>query len=290
MKKKITSGVMLSAMLFLSACGIFPKEEELEKTPIVEAYQKEDFKMASVERGDLQLYEKIDCVCMTLSEEQLYFKYGDMNYKGIYVKTGDTVIKGQVLAELYSSGKESQIKSTDDLVLKAPIDGVITYAKEIEEQEKSLAGGVVIIMNNGKAAVLNAYTVNWNRFEPGQEYVMRIKGEDRVVTVINPEDVGLAPAETPKEGEKGAVYFQMKDPSVFITGGEIGRITFLVEEKKDVLYVPNSAITTINDKEIVYVEDADGIRDVKYIETGLVTESKTEIISGLSEGDKVILE
>ena len=56
------------------------------------------------------------------------------------------------------------------------------------------------------------------------------------------------------------------------------------------MYVPKTAITGVHGKEIVYVENEDGIKSIQYIETGLHADNKVEIISGLKLGDKVILE
>ena len=49
-------------------------------------------------------------------------------------------------------------------------------------------------------------------------------------------------------------------------------------------------MTTVNDRKIVYVEDENGIRGVRDVETGLVTDKYIEIVSGLKEGDSVIVE
>lgn len=86
------------------------------------------------------------------------------------------------------------------------------------------------------------------------------------------------------------VYFKVQQDGLYLKSQDIGTVTVLIEEKKDVLYVPKSAITEVNGKEIVYVENEDGIRSIQYIETGLHADNKVEIKDGLKLGDKVILE
>ncbi|MNO05628.1 HlyD family secretion protein [compost metagenome] len=56
------------------------------------------------------------------------------------------------------------------------------------------------------------------------------------------------------------------------------------------LYLPVSAVYEENGVSVVYVEDGDGFKSVKEIKTGFTAERKIEILSGLEEGDSVILE
>ena len=120
---------------------------------------------------------------------------------------------------------------------------------------------------------------------------MRIRGEDYTATVVTAEDIGLQSIKRPDNPkEVSEVYFFVPDEDLYLQSTDAGSVTLLIDEKEDVLYIPESAITTVNDKEIVYMENADGIRSVKYIQTGLHADDKVEILSGLQQGDSVILE
>jgi multidrug efflux pump subunit AcrA (membrane-fusion protein) len=66
-------------------------------------------------------------------------------------------------------------------------------------------------------------------------------------------------------------------------------VGIVVAQSKNTLMLSNSAITTINGVSSVQVLGADGKSSTKTITTGIGDISHTEIISGLSEGDTVII-
>lgn len=71
--------------------------------------------------------------------------------------------------------------------------------------------------------------------------------------------------------------------------GTVGYVMDIIEERKDVLYLPESAISTMGEDTIVYKEDENGFKNPVKVQTGLTANNKTEIISGLEEGDLVIV-
>lgn len=60
----------------------------------------------------------------------------------------------------------------------------------------------------------------------------------------------------------------------------------IVAEKKDVLIIPNLAVHQLDGKNVVFLNDTN---EPHNIEIGLSDNENTEVISGLSEGDKVII-
>jgi hypothetical protein len=60
-------------------------------------------------------------------------------------------------------------------------------------------------------------------------------------------------------------------------------------EKEGVLLVPNQAIQPIGRRKVVKVVEGRSIREVEVV-TGLSNESETEIIEGLTEGQKILVE
>jgi len=275
----------------LTGCAIFPKEEELVRTPIIEAYEHEEFKMAEVKKGDLQKYETIEAVCMNVGESRYSFGISNLAYKGVYVQVGQHVMAGTKLADLLVSYTDTDVANDSQVNLTAKEDGIVTYVNEVEDGEKSVAGQLVVITNSKDAFYLNAYTKYYDKFKIGDSVQMHINGGDYMATVISPAEIGISDdtGNVNSDGE-AQLYFKIDEDGLFLRSEDVGRITVLVEEKKNVLYIPKQAVTTVDDKEIVYVENSEGIRSVKYVKTGLEADNKIEILDGLEEGDKVILE
>lgn len=287
MKKQIISSMALLLCVMVSGC-ILPKEEELVTTPIVEAYEHDDFKTTTVKRGDLVDEQQIDCMVLGINEKSLSFDVEDKSYRGVYVKAGDMVEADTIVAELVSDGLTVNLLS---LKLKAPFSGLVTYALEVQEGEKSIINKRIVTINNGSAYYLVAQTQYWEYLHAGEVYNVKIGGGIYPATVIEPEEINTERlAHTGEENEIYPVYFRIDDMSAYLYSDLRGTFSIILGEKKDTLYVPASAVTTINDEVIVYYEDEDGVRNVKPVETGLEANGKIEIVSGLKEGDTIILE
>jgi RND family efflux transporter MFP subunit len=78
----------------------------------------------------------------------------------------------------------------------------------------------------------------------------------------------------------------------YLTGGLTATAEILVDEHKDVLLIPNSALHIQGTESWVYVikEDKTGQIEQRQVQLGLQSRSQAEILSGLNEGEKVLLE
>jgi macrolide-specific efflux system membrane fusion protein len=70
--------------------------------------------------------------------------------------------------------------------------------------------------------------------------------------------------------------------------GQTAVVVVITGVAKDVLYVPSSAVTTVGRQDTVMVL-RDGEQTSTVVETGLEGDEYTEILSGLSEGDEVVI-
>ncbi|MDR2043833.1 MAG: HlyD family efflux transporter periplasmic adaptor subunit [Clostridium sp.] len=80
------------------------------------------------------------------------------------------------------------------------------------------------------------------------------------------------------EGDTGELY-----------GGMTADITFVTQEKEDVVYISRKAILEENDRTYVYVKAASGNRERREVETGISNGVYVEILSGLNEGDTIYI-
>jgi HlyD family secretion protein len=69
--------------------------------------------------------------------------------------------------------------------------------------------------------------------------------------------------------------------------GMTGKVTVLIDKLQDVLYVPIQSVVTVADKKICYVAGSPAQK--REVETGLFNDNFVEIKSGLTEGEKVLL-
>jgi multidrug efflux pump subunit AcrA (membrane-fusion protein) len=64
-------------------------------------------------------------------------------------------------------------------------------------------------------------------------------------------------------------------------------VEVIINDLHDVLYVPIQSVTTMEEKKICYVMGS--VVEKREVETGLFNENFVEIKSGLTEGEKVLL-
>jgi len=69
--------------------------------------------------------------------------------------------------------------------------------------------------------------------------------------------------------------------------GMTGKVTVMIDELHDVLYVPIQSVVTVEDKKICYVAGSPAQK--REVETGLFNDNFVEIKSGLAESEKVLL-
>jgi RND family efflux transporter MFP subunit len=345
MSRFIKFGMMGAVVCLLTGCGLLPEEEELRTAPVISEYQAEEYRFVLAEKRDLISKEEMACLYQPSKEESLSFEVGGELYSNIYVKAGDEVKKGDLLAELQMGDMdqiiddsklaikklELQIDYIDHLIsaekkrrtitgdtyealgtvtneeaqknqaldalyiarerlkekeelkkkrqIYAGMDGIISYVKITKNGDRSIEGEKFIQIMDSSLS-FTAKTKNWNYLSVGQKADILV-GKDTYETEI-----------ASIEKDTDSIYiikFSLTEPTTNLPQGARGIYTLILEEKKEVLTVPYAAVITIGEKSFVYCMDENDLKTVKMVETGLATDGKIEIKSGLTVGDRVIL-
>jgi len=116
----------------------------------------------------------------------------------------------------------------------------------------------------------------------------------------------LAPAGYPGQTFQGRVRqlpygwggdVEETDRSVHITPGPAAptlepgalvRVTIVLEEKHDVLWLPPAALQTFRGRTFVIIQEPDGAQRTVDVTTGIESDERVEIVSGLEEGQVVV--
>jgi HlyD family secretion protein len=176
----------------------------------------------------------------------------------------------------------------DNAVITSPISGVIA-ARNIDAGElvSSSVPAFVVIDTSTMSAEASV----------SQDMVEKIHvGEAAMVTI----DAGGAPERIPgtvdtvspaldPRSQGYLIKVAVKNAGGDLRPGMFARVAFPVHDRSNVLVVPNSAIVTETGVDYVYAV-INGVVKKKAVETGISTDSVTEIISGLDEGTTVVTE
>lgn len=184
------------------------------------------------------------------------------------------------LEELKEKQQERQLVAT--------IDGAVTKVAPVEPGDLSSKTTDFITVSDSSTSAFVGTSRYEKLFAPGDEVVLTSKTAEYAATVVSPEDFGMQ-SEGKVDGYY-SYYFRLDNPEYDLEEGDSASISVVLQEAKDVLWLPDTAIHYKGETPIVYYENEDGIRDIKEITIGLSADHRVEIVDGLSEGDTVILD
>ncbi len=221
----------------------------------------------------------------------------------IYVQEGDNVKKGKILAVMSSSDRAALLdaarskgmaeykrweKVYNPAPIVAPLDGFIIL-KSIEPGQTVAASDAVLVMADklivkaqvdetdiGDIQVGQAVTIQLDAY-PDQTIkgkVERIAYESQVINNVTIYQVDVIPDEVPS----------------FFRSGMSATVNFITQEKDNVLLIPIRAIKKIGTSTYAFQYN-NGTKTAKpiQIKTGLENTTNIELISGLKEGDKIVI-
>lgn len=175
-------------------------------------------------------------------------------------------------------------KEIAESYLYAEMDGTVSYAKTGLEGTISKADERIISIMGGADGV---FVINDSQYAPYFK-----EGEEVDLTVITGIGAGgykLVPYKMNEWGEK-LLFTPAEGAELTITkAGYAGTIKIITGMKEQVLNVPVKSVHIADGKKYVYILGEGNVREVKWIETGLYGDEYVEVLSGLTEGEKVIL-
>ena len=180
-------------------------------------------------------------------------------------------------------------KKISDRRLVADFDGVVSFVREIRPWEPVGTNTFITITSadNGFIATVEGEEIIAG-FREGETY--QVETDDDIITCT------LFAIRETMYNNRSIIVLVPTDPDLEILPDTEGIVRIVSQEVKNVLYIPTAAVRTIDGRKAVYVVDKDGVRDIRYIEIGLSVSgmkqqelNRTEVRSGLSEGDRVII-
>lgn len=190
--------------------------------------------------------------------------------------------------ELQRMTLEALERSLDERQIRAPFSGTITYVRRYKDGDMSAFGDSAVTLVDSTMSLFRAETKYWDRFHEGDEYEILVNKVPYVIVVASEESLGL-PAREKEPDKQAYVYFVLKEASFELSDGDYGTIELIRDQRLNVLHVPSNAVLNAGDKQLVYYQREDGMKGYKEVETGITVNRRTEIISGLSEGESIIV-
>jgi HlyD family secretion protein len=204
-------------------------------------------------------------------------------------KASDIALQQESVRQAELAVQQAQIDLENNTLL-APFDGVVaTITGNVGEQAPTGTTGFMTLIDPSqvrvdvtvdeadvaKIAVGKTAQISFDAL-PGRPFPGRV--------------VSIAPAGTVTQGVVSypvALSIQTRD--IILPAGMTASTIITIDQKENVLVVPNRAIRRQGREQVVEVLGADGKTASRPVRTGLQGEQTVEVIEGLSDGDRVVL-
>jgi len=184
--------------------------------------------------------------------------------------------------------EESLAKAT----ITAPFDGLVTA---VNVSEGEMGSGVLVQINsNSYQVILSVDEIDVGIIAPGQEAIITLETWSDVE--ISSEVISIAPSANSNDG---IIFYdvtlQLAESELPILVGMTANAKLITLSRDNVLLIPNAAITADRANDTYTVNlisgDLNGIPLTEEVDVtiGLADNDFTQIISGLSEGDEVLI-
>jgi HlyD family secretion protein len=193
------------------------------------------------------------------------------------------------LARVKHEGLQAELEMAR---IRAPFDGVITFVTGKRGEQFEAFNPVAIISDPAKLEVsVELQSTDMARVQNGQAAIITTEAFGN--QELSGKVVRLPSTELPGQGPLGqsnprAVRISFEPPGPGAALGQLAQVTVITQQKEDIILIPNTAVRRFGNRRYVQVL-VDGRRRDVDVETGLVTETETEITKGLKEGQVIIV-
>ena len=225
----------------------------------------------------------------------------------ILVKEGDKIIKGQKIGYMSSSDrailldalrqeKEEDLEYWNEIYKEtsiiAPISGKI-IAKKIEDNQTVSAGSVILVVADELIVKIKVDETDLAKIKKGQ--IAQVYVDAYPKQKIKGQVAHIAYEALKKDYNRKLTFYEVqitfkRVPEFFRTGMS-ANVSIKICEKEQVLSIPLEALVYEKGKEVVKIFQGEKQEPInRELELGIADDKNIEVISGLTEKDKLIIE
>jgi len=320
----LLASLLLVMFAAFAGCGLLPEEDERLSPPIKEARTIE-FRTEEIVRGDID--KVINLFAQWKAANRVSYSFSEYNapFLEFYVQPGDQVSAGDLLAALdigdvdkdirdqelsyqsaklsydrtkekYDAGSVSQydlriaelnlenaqnrlndlLEYKEASLLRADREGVILTTLDYEKGDDVNTGTSIVTLVENENLILQGSNslIRSSGLNPGKEVLIKSGGTETegYVSEISGNLVTIEPVERKDSWELGTTVV----------------VTIPIDSANNVLLVHRNAVKVVGSRSYVRVL-VDGVALERVVELGISSGSYYEVISGLAEGELVIL-
>lgn len=221
----------------------------------------------------------------------------------VLVNEGNRVKKGQILAWMSSTERAAmldaasskgaqELKEWEEMYrptpILAPINGMIIQ-RNVESGQTFTTADPILVMSDRLTVKAQVDETDIAK--------IKLKQKARITLDAYPEDSLEAEvdqiaydAKTVNNVTTYIVDVLPEKAPAYMRSGMTANVVFDVDARNNVILVPSEAVKTMDGNAYVYVPATEKKNSIRLVETGLSDGKKTEILSGLKEGEKILIQ
>ncbi len=160
----------------------------------------------------------------------------------------------------------------------AGIDGTVANVRDFSSTARSSKiQSVITVFDSEKCSFTCDADGLENYLEKGKTYVIELLNGTQYETAFS------------YSKEFDELVFELREPDYNLSIGTKAYFSVVLDKRENVIRVPVKAVHHAGDKYFVYYSDENNIRTVQYVEVGLKGNDYYEIVSGINEGDLIVI-
>ncbi len=323
MKIRKIAALSAAALLTLSAsgCYFFPAEEELLDPPTI-APDEVTYSTYTAKLKTIENTVTVTGYLRSETEKECYFTDYTGQVKNIYVNAGDFVEEGDLIADMNTGALEYELEiqklkvqkaqltynatgsQADKLQLEIEQNTLTMYQAEYDGSKilAPMSGQVSYVYDLEPGTEMDPYKVLARIADPEALYVnaefpesITFKKGDKVKIIVADMEyegvISYSPTEAREAGDENgnALYADfVGEKPAFAYLGSLADIKKVKASSENAIVIPKHLVKSDGEREYVQIY-ADGEKIEVDVVTGITNATEIEIVSGLKEGDQVIV-
>lgn len=235
--------------------------------------QKYLYSIGAISQGDLE------------DNEQIYLA-AKAKLEALENQNNSSVLSKRYAAEKSQHATEALRKQRDDMILRAPRDGIIGYRNAEVGSYLNAGSKVFSLVDNSHVFVDCSISEN--------DAAVLENGMNVNVTIdaLGKNFTGKLIYVSPAMDETSKTYtarIELDIDKNTVKAGLFARSSIDILQRKDTIFITKEAVISRNGRTFVYVLKEDNTVEERDVKIGLLNDTEEEIISGLNAGDSIVM-
>ena len=248
-----------------------------------------------VKKGDILISIETTDLEKQIAEQEIHVQLAQIDYDEILKnswqgKESAAVKKSQLYLDLATMRLTELQEALEESVLRAPIDGIVTYFRStavgdfVEAREN-----IVTVSDETEKTIVIIASSPQDLVDFRVGMPVDIEWNKEIFKGI----VSSAPSDAPDDAFKASTphvivdFSDLKDAEALDIGEPL-RVIYNTESREDVVVISNNAVTVYGSYAYVQVLE-NGVRRERTVERGISNAIEVEIVKGLEPGDLLIV-